>query len=148
MCITIWYMYPFYPMGVSLLLFRYPWAIFFPILVLLMGFYPTGTRVMGTHCHPFKPSSCSVPIFAALSLAPWWSTEDLSRAIRRLHPMVLAAPACGWRWDPGAWKVVLEGGAGVISRLCLWEAVDVGLGRNEEDPCLTLPHRYVPCRKR
>jgi hypothetical protein len=44
---------PTLPNGYNIFPFVYPWVIFYPIPVLLLGFYPPGTRVMGTHCHPY-----------------------------------------------------------------------------------------------
>jgi hypothetical protein len=44
---------PVLPDGYDILPFTYPWVIFCHILILLMGIYPPGTRLMGTHCHPF-----------------------------------------------------------------------------------------------
>jgi hypothetical protein len=43
---------PVLPDGYDVSPLIYPWIIFCPIPVLLMGFYQAGTWVMGTHCHP------------------------------------------------------------------------------------------------
>jgi hypothetical protein len=65
----------------NIFLFTNPWIIFCPIYVLLLGFYPTGTRVMGTHCHPSAYTShdhhiptLGNPIIACIATslhAPW-----------------------------------------------------------------------------
>jgi hypothetical protein len=41
------------PNGYDIIPFTYLWVIFCPIPVLLMGFYPPDTRVMGIHCHTY-----------------------------------------------------------------------------------------------
>jgi hypothetical protein len=41
------------PDGYQFFSFMYPWVLFCPIPALLLGIYPPGTRVMGTHCHPY-----------------------------------------------------------------------------------------------
>ena len=43
---------PALPDGFQISLFTYPWVNFYSKPVLLLGFYPPGTWVMGTHCHP------------------------------------------------------------------------------------------------
>lgn len=52
---------PALPNGYHIIPFTYPWVFFYPIPVPLMGFYPPGTRVIGTHCHPVGDTSSIAP---------------------------------------------------------------------------------------
>jgi hypothetical protein len=75
-----------------------------------------------------------VPVAAAQTTTPWWSKEDLFRSC----PTV-ATCGCGYAgmWlkmstlKHGRWSV--DGGSGVISRLCRQDGSDLGLERHKGD---------------
>lgn len=46
------YPYPLYPTGTEFFPFTYQWVKFLAQTRALMGIYPPGKPVMGTHCHP------------------------------------------------------------------------------------------------
>jgi hypothetical protein len=79
------YPYPLYPMGINFS-HLYTHGYFFCLIpVRLMGIYPAGTRVMGTHCHPYPDPLCSssfysvfLPLSHPTTTSPWRRTLEPS----------------------------------------------------------------------